>query len=115
MHTTHYASDFQHAFITASYSAEASCRGIAQAYLAVRVVSAFLANRIEESASLREVLDAVERVGQIAANKRLTSVMLDYETESHVRSAAGRACWGQVLTGGNRTGAGHPQLPQQDS
>jgi len=27
------------------------------------------------------VLDAIERVGQIAANKRLRSVMLDYETD----------------------------------
>jgi hypothetical protein len=38
--------------------------GIAQAHLAVRVVNAFLIRRIEEDASLREILDAIERVGQ---------------------------------------------------
>lgn len=60
--------------------------GVAQAHLAVRVVNAFLTRRIEEDASFREVLDAIERVGQIATNKRLTSVLLDYEID--VLSAA---------------------------
>jgi hypothetical protein len=55
--------------------------GIAQAHLAVRVANAFLARRIEEGASAREVLDAIERIGQIATNKRLTGVMLDYEVD----------------------------------
>jgi hypothetical protein len=55
--------------------------GIAQAHLAVKVVNAFLARRIEEGASLREILDAIERVGQIATNKRLTGVLLDYEID----------------------------------
>jgi hypothetical protein len=55
--------------------------GIAQAQLAVRVANAFLARRIEEDASFREVLDAIERVGQIATNKRLISVTLDYEID----------------------------------
>jgi hypothetical protein len=55
--------------------------GIAQAHLAVRVVNAFLTRRIEEGASLREILDAIERVGQIATNKRLTGVLLDYEID----------------------------------
>jgi hypothetical protein len=55
--------------------------GIAQAHLAVRVVNAFLARRIEEGASRRELWDAIERVGQIATNKRLTGVMLDYEID----------------------------------
>jgi hypothetical protein len=55
--------------------------GIAQAHLAVRVANAFQARRIAEGASLREVLDAIERIGQIATNKRLTSVLLDYEID----------------------------------
>lgn len=55
--------------------------GIAQAHLAVRVANAFLIGRIEERASLREVLDAIERIGQIATNKRLTGVLLDYEID----------------------------------
>ena len=36
--------------------------GIAQAHLAVRIANAFLAGRIEEGASAREVLDAIERI-----------------------------------------------------
>lgn len=52
--------------------------GIAQAHLAVGIANAFVTRRIEEGASLREVLDAIERIGQIATNKRLTGVLLDY-------------------------------------
>ena len=55
--------------------------GIAQAHLAVRIANAFLARRIEEGAGAREVLDAIERIGQIATNKRLIGVMLDYEVD----------------------------------
>ena len=55
--------------------------GIAQAHLAVRIANAFLTRRIEEGASVREVLDAIERIGQIAANKRLVGVLLDYDVD----------------------------------
>ena len=55
--------------------------GIAQAHLAVRVTQGFLVRMIEEGASARVVFDAIERVGQIATNKRLTGVMLDYEID----------------------------------
>ncbi len=55
--------------------------GIAQAHLAVRVANAFLVRRIDEGANLREVLDAIERVAQIATNKHLTGVLLDYEVD----------------------------------
>jgi hypothetical protein len=55
--------------------------GIAQTHLAVRVANAFLARRIKEGASTREVLDAIERIAQIATNKRLTGVMLDYDVD----------------------------------
>jgi hypothetical protein len=55
--------------------------GIAQTHLAVRVANAFVTHRIEEGASLREVLDAIERIGQIATNKRLTGVLVDYDVD----------------------------------
>src|ERR1700736_5069235 len=40
--------------------------GIAQTHLAVRIANAFLLRRIEEGASTREILDVIERIGQIA-------------------------------------------------
>ena len=52
--------------------------GIAQAQLAVRVVQGFFNRPITEGASTRVIFDAVERIGQIAINKQLTSVMSDY-------------------------------------
>jgi hypothetical protein len=55
--------------------------GIAQAHLSVRISHAFLVRRIEEGATFRVVLDAIERIGQIATNKRLTGVLLDYEVD----------------------------------
>jgi hypothetical protein len=55
--------------------------GVAQAHLAVKVAYGFLIRLIEEGASTRVILDATERVGKIATNKRLTSVMLDYEVD----------------------------------
>jgi hypothetical protein len=56
--------------------------GIAQAHVAaVRIVNAFPARRIEQCASVREVLDAIECIGQIATNERLTGVLLDYDVD----------------------------------
>jgi hypothetical protein len=55
--------------------------GIAQAHLAVRVANAFFTRRLEDGASIRETLDGIERIGQIATNKRLTGVLLDYDVD----------------------------------
>jgi hypothetical protein len=55
--------------------------GIAQAQLAVKIAKGFFNRLIMEGASTRVIFDAVERIGQIATNKRLTSVMLDYEID----------------------------------
>jgi hypothetical protein len=55
--------------------------GIAQAHLAVKVARAFLSHMIDEGENLRTVLDAIERIGQMAVNKRLIGVMLDYEID----------------------------------
>ena len=52
--------------------------GIAQAQLAVRIVKGFFNRLIAEGASTRVIFAAVERIRQIAINKQLTSVMLDY-------------------------------------
>ena len=52
--------------------------GIAQARLGIRIANAFLSRLLDESGETRIFFDAVERVAQIAASKRLTSVMLDH-------------------------------------
>ena len=58
-----------------------NAEGIAQAHLAVRIARSFLLRLIEGGASTRVVFDIVERLGQIATNKALTGVMLDYEVD----------------------------------
>ena len=55
--------------------------GIAQAHLAVGIAKSFLLRMIEEAASARATFDAIERIGQIATNKNLTGVMLDYNVD----------------------------------
>jgi hypothetical protein len=55
--------------------------GIAQARLSVSIARSFLLRLIEEAASTRVIFDAIERIGQIATNKRLTGVMLDYNVD----------------------------------
>ena len=55
--------------------------GIAQAHLAVGIVRSFLLRLIEDGASIRVIFDAITRVGQIATNKTLTGVMLDYSVD----------------------------------
>lgn len=52
--------------------------GIAQARLAISVTKAFLGRLLEEQGQMRTFFDAVERVAQIATNKQLTGVVLDY-------------------------------------
>jgi len=55
--------------------------GIAQAHLSVGIARSFLLRLIEEAAGTRVIFDAIERIGQIATNKRLTGVMLDYNLD----------------------------------
>jgi hypothetical protein len=55
--------------------------GIAQAHLAVAIGRSFLLRLIEDEVSIRVIFDAVERIGQIATNKALTEVMLDYNVD----------------------------------
>jgi hypothetical protein len=55
--------------------------GIAQAQLAVRIANRFFNRLLTEGASTRVIFDAIERIGQIATQKQLTSVMCDYEID----------------------------------
>jgi hypothetical protein len=50
-------------------------------WLAVRIANRFLSRLIIDGADTRVIFDAIERIGQIATNKRLTGVMLDYEVD----------------------------------
>jgi hypothetical protein len=52
--------------------------GIAQANLAIAVVGRFLEQRLKDDGNQRALFDAIERVAQIATNKRLSSVIVDY-------------------------------------
>ena len=55
--------------------------GIAQAQLAINIVKGFLDRLLNEAADIRVVFDAIERIAQIATNKALTGVMLDYSLD----------------------------------
>ena len=55
--------------------------GIAQAHLAIGIAKSFVSHLIEEKSSRRLLFDAIERIVQIATNKRLTGVMLDYHID----------------------------------
>lgn len=56
--------------------------GIAQAALAIAVVGKFLQSMVESGDETRPVLDAVERVFQMALDKQLAKVALDYDLDS---------------------------------
>jgi hypothetical protein len=58
-----------------------NANGIAQAHLAIGIIKGFLARLLDEKASLRLVFDAIERITQIATNKRLTGVLFDYNLD----------------------------------
>jgi hypothetical protein len=55
--------------------------GIAQAHLAIGIAKSFLIHLIEEKSGRRLLFDAIERIAQIATNKRPTGVMLDYHID----------------------------------
>jgi hypothetical protein len=55
--------------------------GIAQAALAIAVVGKFLESLIESGEETRKTLDAVERVLQIALDKNLVRVAIDYDLD----------------------------------
>jgi len=55
--------------------------GVAQANLAIAVAGRFLEQLIEGDANQRALFDAIERIAQIATNKRLSSVIVDYELD----------------------------------
>ena len=55
--------------------------GIAQAQLAIAIAQAFLNRLLDVGSDMRSVLDAIERIGQIAANKALTAVTVDYSLD----------------------------------
>jgi hypothetical protein len=52
--------------------------GVAQANLAISVAGRFLEQLLGEDANQRALFDAIERIAQIATNKRLSSVIVDY-------------------------------------
>ena len=52
--------------------------GIAQANLAIAVAGRFLEQLLGEDANQRALFDAIERIAQIATNKRLSSVIVEY-------------------------------------
>jgi hypothetical protein len=58
--------------------------GIAQAELGIAVVGKFLQSLLESGAETRSILDAVERVLQIALDKRLAKVAIDYDLDPFI-------------------------------
>jgi hypothetical protein len=58
-----------------------NARGVAQAHLAVKIANGFISRLVTEGASIRVIFDAIERIGQIATNKSITAVMLDYDID----------------------------------
>lgn len=52
--------------------------GVAQANLAISVAGRFLEQLLGEDANQRALFDAIERIAQIATNKRLSAVIVDY-------------------------------------
>jgi hypothetical protein len=52
--------------------------GVAQANLAIAVAGRFLEQLLGKDANQRALFDAIERIAQIATNKRLSSVLVDY-------------------------------------
>ncbi len=55
--------------------------GIAQAQLAIGIARAFINRLLDEEVEIRVAFDAVERIAQIAANKALTGVAVDYSLD----------------------------------
>ncbi len=55
--------------------------GVAQAALAISIVGEFLQSLVDSGEHTRTILDAVERVVQIALDKRLAVVAIDYSLD----------------------------------
>jgi hypothetical protein len=55
--------------------------GVAQANLAIAIAGRFLEQLFETDTGQRALFDAIERIAQIATNKRLSSVIVDYSLD----------------------------------